>query len=293
MITFSLFVVNKWRKRCLTVNVTSSSICFHPSEVSSERCDAGHWARQCGSVRLSEGQRGQSQSHLSSLSPGFGVFLTVILWFDFDVPIRAWWIIVWFADNLWESSVFWWHSMQMGDIWVLQITTVGPLYICLPVRWVNWPISCVWRSHFWLEQSVNSKASPWLSPWLDELSLEKLLESLIYGLISPESMVITKSILPSSADGLKFIHILSVLTTSFSPTKVYKQFLNQPNQSTNKTGSAAGRCTSVVRVMLTPRWGEKTAWWLEIVFSNRGFGVFHLHCVTGWKQIELYVYISY
>lgn len=65
----------------------------------------------------------------------FGVFLTVILWFDFDVPICGWWIIVWFPDNLWESSVFWWHSMQMGDIWVLQITTAAPLH--LPSRSVS------------------------------------------------------------------------------------------------------------------------------------------------------------
>lgn len=57
------------------------------------------------------------------------------------------------------------------------------LYIWLPVPWVNWPISCVWRSHFWLEQSVNSKTPARLSPWLDELSLEKLLEILIHGLI--------------------------------------------------------------------------------------------------------------
>lgn len=50
----------------------------------------------------------------------------ILLWF---VPICAWWIIVCFADNLWESSVFWWPSMQIGDIWVLEITTVAPLHL--------------------------------------------------------------------------------------------------------------------------------------------------------------------
>jgi len=86
------------------------------------------------------------KGHLSSLSSCFGVFLMVILWFDFDVPICGWWIIVWFADNLWESSVIWWHSMQMGDIWVLQITTVAPLH--LPPR------SAVQRPEHWTNMLV-------------------------------------------------------------------------------------------------------------------------------------------
>lgn len=55
--------------------------------------------------------------------------LTVVLWFYFDVPICAWWIIVCFADKLWESSVFWWPSMQIGDIWVLEITRIAPLHL--------------------------------------------------------------------------------------------------------------------------------------------------------------------
>lgn len=86
-------------------------------------------------VDWAKGNAVNQRPPFSSLSPCFGVFLTVILWFDFDVPICAWWIIVWFADNLWESSVFWWHSMQMGDIWVLEITTVAPLH--LPPRSVS------------------------------------------------------------------------------------------------------------------------------------------------------------
>lgn len=55
--------------------------------------------------------------------------LTAILWFYFDVPICDWWIIVCFADKLWESSVFWWPSMQIGDIWVLEITRIAPLHL--------------------------------------------------------------------------------------------------------------------------------------------------------------------
>lgn len=69
-----------------------------------------------------------------------------------------------------------------------------PLHVCHVIRWINLPISGVWRSYFWLEQSVNSTASLWLSLWLDELSLEKLLEILMYGLIVLESTVITWSV---------------------------------------------------------------------------------------------------
>lgn len=113
------------------------------------------------------------------------VSLSVILWFDFDVPICGWWIIVWFADNLWESSAFWWYSMQMGYLDSANHDSVL-LNVRLPFLWINSPISSIWRSHFWLVQSVNRKASPWLSPWLDELSLEKLLEDFNLWPYSPE-----------------------------------------------------------------------------------------------------------
>lgn len=147
------------------------------------------------------------KGYLSSLGRCVRVFLALIPWFDFDVPICGWWIIVWFADNLWESSAFWWHSMQIRIFGFLK-SRQYPLHVCIPFPWVNSSISCVWRRHFWLEQSVNSKASPWLSFWLDELSLEKLLEILIYGLIVLKSTVITSSISCSSALGLKFNHIV-------------------------------------------------------------------------------------
>lgn len=55
--------------------------------------------------------------------------LTASLWFYFDVPICAWWIIVCFADKLWESSAFCWPSMQIGDIWLLEITRIAPLHL--------------------------------------------------------------------------------------------------------------------------------------------------------------------
>lgn len=78
-----------------------------------------------------------------------------------------------------------------------------PLHVCHVIRWINLPISPVWRSYFWLEQSVNSTASLWLSLWLDELSLEKLLEILMYGLIVLESTVITWSAFCSTALRIK------------------------------------------------------------------------------------------
>lgn len=78
-----------------------------------------------------------------------------------------------------------------------------PLHVCHVIRWINLPISGVWRSYFWLEQSVNSTASLWLSLWLDKLSLEKLLEIVMYGLIVLESTVITWSVFCSTALRIK------------------------------------------------------------------------------------------
>lgn len=157
---------------------------------SGQRAWKKDWALWC-SRELLEGQCGQSKATFAlSLCR---VLLSVILWFDFDVPICGWWIIVWFADNLWESSAFWWYSMQMGYLDSANHNGVL-LNVRLPFLWINSPISCIWRSHFWLAQSVNRKASPWLSSWLDELSLEKLLEILIYGLIVLKSTTITWSI---------------------------------------------------------------------------------------------------
>ncbi len=78
-----------------------------------------------------------------------------------------------------------------------------PLHVCHVIQWINLPISSVWRSYFWLEQSVNSTASLWLSLWLDKLSLEKLLEILMYGLIVLESTVITWSVFCSTALRIK------------------------------------------------------------------------------------------
>lgn len=78
-----------------------------------------------------EGQCGQAKCHLS-FKGLLWVFLTAVLWFDFDVPIFSWWIIV-CADNLgsqvWNGSTLWMAYLVSAtqSIWFMTSISVSKL----------------------------------------------------------------------------------------------------------------------------------------------------------------------